>query len=319
MLLIDEVDRADDEFEAFLLEILSDYAVTVPELGTFRAEVPPVVVITSNRTRDVHDALKRRCLYHWVEHPDFEREVAIVRAAGARGARAPGPPGGGGRPSRSARPGMYKPPGVAETIDWAQALALLGRDELDEASVVGHARHRPQVPGGPGTGPPRRVGTAGRDGEAEVGDVTDPQPVLVGFVRALRDAGLSEPVGSTVAFVEAVGALAGEPRASLYWAGRATLVRRPEDIATYDRVFATFWRAVPANPADVLVETVTARARRRRGRRPIPIPATTRTRPTPTTCSPCASAPTRCCATRTSPPTTRASSTRPGGSWPTCA
>ncbi len=79
MLLIDEVDRADDEFEAFLLEILSDYTVSVPEVGTFAAEVPPVVVITSNRTRDVHDALKRRCLYHWVEHPSFDREVAIVQ------------------------------------------------------------------------------------------------------------------------------------------------------------------------------------------------------------------------------------------------
>ena len=80
MLLIDEVDRADDEFEAFLLEVLADFSVTVPELGTLRASEPPVVVITSNRTRDVHDALKRRCLYHWVEHPDFDREVAIVRA-----------------------------------------------------------------------------------------------------------------------------------------------------------------------------------------------------------------------------------------------
>ena len=79
VLLVDEVDRADDEFEAFLLEILSDYTVTVPELGAFRAEVPPIVVLTSNRTRDVHDALKRRCLYHWIEHPDFERELAIVR------------------------------------------------------------------------------------------------------------------------------------------------------------------------------------------------------------------------------------------------
>src|SRR3954454_4481439 len=79
VLLVDELDRADDEFEAFLLEMLSDDAVTIPELGTFRAEVPPVVVITSNRTRDVHDALKRRCLYHWVEHPSFEREVDIVR------------------------------------------------------------------------------------------------------------------------------------------------------------------------------------------------------------------------------------------------
>jgi MoxR-like ATPase len=80
VLLVDEVDRADDEFEAFLLEVLSDYTVTVPELGTVRAEVPPVVVVTSNRTREVHDALKRRCLYHWVEHPRFEREVEIVRA-----------------------------------------------------------------------------------------------------------------------------------------------------------------------------------------------------------------------------------------------
>ena len=135
VLLIDEVDRADDEFEAFLLEILSDYAVTVPELGTFRAERPPVVVITSNRTRDVHDALKRRCLYHWVEHPDFDQEVAIL------GVRAPGVA------ERLARQvatmtaglremGLYKPPGVAETIDWAQALATLGREDLDEASVT---------------------------------------------------------------------------------------------------------------------------------------------------------------------------------------
>jgi MoxR-like ATPase len=134
VLLVDEVDRADDEFEAFLLEILSDYAVTVPELGTFRAEVPPIVVITSNRTRDVHDALKRRCLYHWVEHPDFEREVAIVRV------RAPEVPERLARQVAAAtesfrEAGMYKPPGVAETIDWAQALALLGREELDAASV----------------------------------------------------------------------------------------------------------------------------------------------------------------------------------------
>jgi MoxR-like ATPase len=134
VLLIDEVDRADDEFEAFLLEILAEYAVTVPELGTFRATVPPVVVITSNRTRDVHDALKRRCLYHWVEHPDFEREVAIVRV------RAPEVPERLARQVAAATEvfrgvGMYKPPGVAETIDWAQALAVIGRTELDEASV----------------------------------------------------------------------------------------------------------------------------------------------------------------------------------------
>jgi len=134
VLLIDEIDRADDEFEAFLLEVLSDYAITIPELGTFHAEVPPIVVITSNRTRDVHDALKRRCLYHWVEHPDFDREVAIVRL------RAPGVPERLARQVAAAveglrAEGLYKPPGVAETIDWAEALATLGRATLDEASV----------------------------------------------------------------------------------------------------------------------------------------------------------------------------------------
>ncbi|MBW3667811.1 MAG: MoxR family ATPase [Actinobacteria bacterium] len=133
VLLIDEVDRADDEFEAFLLEVLADYAITVPELGTFRAEVPPVVVLTSNRTRDVHDALKRRCLYHWVEHPDFEREVAIVRL------RVPGLDEALARQvaavvARLRDVGLYKPPGVAEAIDWAAALALLGRTTVDEAT-----------------------------------------------------------------------------------------------------------------------------------------------------------------------------------------
>jgi MoxR-like ATPase len=134
VLLVDEVDRADDEFEAFLLEILSDYAVTVPELGTFRATVPPVVIITSNRTRDVHDALKRRCLYHWVEHPSFDREVAIVRL------RAPEAIDALARQVAAAVEALrgmelYKPPGVAETIDWAQALATLGRTELDDHTV----------------------------------------------------------------------------------------------------------------------------------------------------------------------------------------
>jgi MoxR-like ATPase len=134
VLLVDEVDRADDEFEAFLLEILADYSVTVPELGTFRAEVPPVVVITSNRTRDVHDALKRRCLYHWVEHPDLDREVAIVRSrvpeANAVLARQVA-----ALTQALRRLELYKPPGVAETIDWAQALTLIGRRTLDPDAI----------------------------------------------------------------------------------------------------------------------------------------------------------------------------------------
>jgi MoxR-like ATPase len=134
VLLIDEVDRADDEFEAFLLEILSDYTVTVPELGTFHATVPPLVVVTSNRTRDVHDALKRRCLYHWIEHPDFERELAILRL------RAPDVPERLARQVAAAvaelrRLELYKPPGVAETLDWANALAALGQTEISEATV----------------------------------------------------------------------------------------------------------------------------------------------------------------------------------------
>jgi MoxR-like ATPase len=134
VLLIDEVDRADDEFEAFLLEILSDFQVTVPELGTFSTPNPPVVIITSNRTRDVHDALKRRCLYHWVEHPDFDREVAIVRV------RAPDVAESlarqvAGVVEQLRELNLYKPPGVAETIDWAQALAALGRADLDEDTV----------------------------------------------------------------------------------------------------------------------------------------------------------------------------------------
>ena len=131
VLLVDEVDRADDEFEAFLLEVLSTYQVTIPELGTIRATVPPIVILTSNRTRELHDALKRRCLYHWIDHPGLARELEIVRS------RAPEV---GERLSRQVvsavqamRRGddLVKPPGVAETLDWARALMELGASDLD--------------------------------------------------------------------------------------------------------------------------------------------------------------------------------------------
>ncbi|GAA2924856.1 AAA family ATPase [Streptomyces mexicanus] len=135
VLLVDEIDRADDEFEAFLLEVLSEFQVTVPELGTLRADEPPVVVLTSNRTREVHDALKRRCLYHWFDHPGFARELAIVRRR---------------LPEVSARlaeqvtalvqalraEDLLKPPGVAETLDWARALDALGASEVDAELAV---------------------------------------------------------------------------------------------------------------------------------------------------------------------------------------
>jgi MoxR-like ATPase len=134
VLLIDEVDRGDDEFEAFLFELLAEAAVTIPELGTRRAQFPPIVVLTSNRTRDLHDALKRRCLYHWIAHPDFERELAIVRL------RAPEVADALARDVSAAVEvlrdlELYKPPGVAETIDWAQSLAMLGAVRLDEHLV----------------------------------------------------------------------------------------------------------------------------------------------------------------------------------------
>jgi len=135
VLLIDEIDRADDEFEAYLLEVLSDYQITIPEVGVFSAARPPLVVLTSNRTRDVHDALKRRCLYHWVEHPNFEREVAIVKLrvpeVDDRLAREVA-----GAVEALRELNLYKPPGVAETIDWAKALGRLGATTLDERVVA---------------------------------------------------------------------------------------------------------------------------------------------------------------------------------------
>jgi MoxR-like ATPase len=134
VLLIDEIDRADDEFEAFLLEFLADYAISIPELGRIAARVPPIVILTSNRTRDLHDALKRRCFYHWIEHPSIERTVEIMRAR---------------LPRLSARTAesvaravavlrtldLRKPPGVAEALDWAASLGLLNQEVLDEETV----------------------------------------------------------------------------------------------------------------------------------------------------------------------------------------
>ncbi len=134
VLLIDEVDRADDEFEAFLLEILSDFQITIPEIGTIKAQSPPLVVLTSNRTRELHDALKRRCLYHWVGYPSPEREVEIVLV------RAPGVSEALTRKvvaavNRLRALDLVKPPGVAETIDWVRTLEVLGETDLDARAV----------------------------------------------------------------------------------------------------------------------------------------------------------------------------------------
>jgi MoxR-like ATPase len=134
VLLIDEIDRADEEFESFLLELLSDFQITIPELGTIRAAQPPVVVVTSNRTREVHDALKRRCLYHWIDYPPFETEYQIVllKSPGISAQLAV-------QVTRVVqelrRADLFKPPGVAETLDWAAALMTIGATEVDEAVI----------------------------------------------------------------------------------------------------------------------------------------------------------------------------------------
>ncbi|GAA4815510.1 AAA family ATPase [Tomitella cavernea] len=135
VLLIDEVDRADDEFEAFLLQVLDENTVTIPEYGEVRAAAPPLAVLTSNRTRDVHDALKRRCLYHWLDHPDLPQEVAILRR------RIPGIDASLAAQVAAAvqalrRMELLKPPGVAESLDWARALSALGKDALDAQSAA---------------------------------------------------------------------------------------------------------------------------------------------------------------------------------------
>lgn len=134
VLLIDEIDRADEEFESFLLEILSDFQITIPEIGTVRAAQPPIVVLTSNRTREVHDALKRRCLYHWIDYPSFETEYRIVNL------KVPGISQqlshqvvSAVQQLRTAE--LFKPPGAAETLDWARALQAMDKDQLDEQTI----------------------------------------------------------------------------------------------------------------------------------------------------------------------------------------
>lgn len=134
VLLIDEIDRADDEFEAFLLELLSDFQITIPELGTIRADSPPIVILTSNRTRELHDALKRRCLYHWIGYPTFDREVDIVKV------RMPDVPGTLAHKvvtavGRLRDRDLVKPPGIAETLDWVAALGVIDSENLDVESA----------------------------------------------------------------------------------------------------------------------------------------------------------------------------------------
>jgi hypothetical protein len=272
VLLIDEIDRADDEFEAYLLEVLSDFQITIPEVGVFRADRPPIVILTSNRTRDVHDALKRRCLYHWVEHPGFEREVAIVKL------RVPGieaaSPGRWQAPSRRCGACRCTNHQGSRRPSTGRCVGTARRHGTRRAGGRQHAGHRREVPRGQ---PARRTARRGRPraaghrcrtrpsggsrpahhrrhvtepattppsvpGPAATAPVAaSPADIAVAFTQILRGLGLSVPTSCTHTFAAALCATGLEARDTTYWAGRSTLVRRMEDIALYDRAFAVFF------------------------------------------------------------------------------
>src|SRR3990172_1769110 len=211
VLLIDEIDRSDAEFEAYLLEVLSDFQISIPEIGTIRALHPPVVIVTSNRTREVHDALKRRCLYHWIEYPTLEREYEILTL------RLPG------LPDRLARQGaafvqrlrqveLYKIPGIAETLDWAEALMALDREELEPELV-----------------------------EDTLGALLKVQEDLAALrgdrVRLLRDLGLQVDPHRARLFAQALAQVGVAERSDFYFAARSCLIYRQQDLADFDRAF----------------------------------------------------------------------------------
>ena len=259
VLLIDELDRADEPFEAFLLELLADFQITVPELGTIRAEIPPLVIITSNRTREVHDAIRRRCLYHWVDYPDAVRERAILRL------RAPDLPERLSaevvRFVQRVRGGDYfKLPGVAETIDWAQALAALDARELEPGAGGRDARRAAEVPGRHRQAARRRSGAAHRRSQAGggrgVSDLATAASLaglggagggalaanLEAFGRLLRRAGLPVGPNETLAAMEALTLVPLDDRRQVHAALRAVMVRRRAHFEIFDQAFLLYWR-----------------------------------------------------------------------------
>ena len=271
VLLVDEVDRADDEFEAFLLEVLSTYQVTIPELGTVRAAQPPIVVLTSNRTRELHDALKRRCLYHWIDHPGLEREVEIVRS------RAPEVSAELGRQVVGAGPAAAGPRRPAEAAGRRRDARLGARPAPP--------RHRPSSTS------PRRRPTLGalvkyredadrvRQALDQMLRVHDPRhdadEILLGFARALRAAGVPVTQDRAHGFLAAVALVGLDDQRATYAAGRATLCAGPDDLARYDQVFEAYFNArdgLPRTPAGAAVRASPAPTCRpptthRRGRR----------------------------------------------------
>ena len=228
VLLIDEIDRADSEFEAFLLEFLSDFQITIPELGTVSAVERPIVVMTSNRTRELHDALKRRCLYHWIAFPDAARERAIIDA------KVPGLAEDAAQALVAAVTGvralrLIKPPGIAETIEWGQAAKVLSDEgsawprraaALARAAAQGAGGHR-------GSAGPRRGARVLNPIEGFLAEWAPIPEKRIDFLTALRD----DPLPDLT---------------RLYWLARVTLVTRLEDVPAFDALFATWFKGAPA-------------------------------------------------------------------------
>ena len=254
MLLIDEIDRADDDFEAFLLELLGEAAVTIPELGTIRATHPPIIVLTSNRTRDLHDAVKRRCLYHWIDYPSPQREVEIVRRR-VKGAPQTLAVQVADAVSRMRDSDVQKPPGIAEAIDWLAALERARHRGARRGGDRPHARLGAQVRRGPGGGPHGRPRPARAAAVTAFGVETielDLPPLAAGLARRLHEAGLPMTPDRAAGFARALELARPVSRRRLYWTARAVFVSDQAQVEAFDRVFAEVFgeRAAEGEPPE---------------------------------------------------------------------
>ena len=237
VLLLDEIDRADAEFEAFTFEVLAEAAVTVPEIGTIRATHPPVVVLTSNRTRDLHDALTRRCLYHWIDYPQPERVAEIVRRR-VPGSAEPLALDAAAAVTRLRSLDLVKPPGIAEVIDWVAALTVLGIPRLDAGRGRGQLGLGAQEPRGPRARPGPGSRLAGRRGPCLTACSWRPGPLAVGLTTALHRAGLPASPERAVGLARALRLVPPTDRSALYWTCRVALVTDRAQLPVFDAVFS---------------------------------------------------------------------------------
>ena len=260
VLLIDEVDRADDDFEAFLLELLGEAAVTIPEIGTVRATHPPIIVLTSNRTRDLHDAVKRRCLYQWIDYPNAEREVEIIRRR-VRGAAESLAVQVAAAVAAMRESDVQKPPGIAEAIDWLAALSLLGVERLDGLAIDRTLGSVLKYSRGPGRRARRRP-RAARDRPAmsafRLETVRLDLPALAGaFGRRLHDAGVPVTAERSANFAAALSLVRPVSRRRLYWTARAVFVSDRSQVRPFDAVFRAVFGAGELSSAEITPDAET--------------------------------------------------------------